>query len=484
MTIAVVVGTVIGSGVFRKPQMVALNVENFGLVALAWTLGGLLALLGALSLTEVATLFPQAGGGYVYLRESYGQLAAFLFGWVDFGINRAASLAALASVFTDSLNTILANPEFQRTTGLNLGAQPLPFWHRQGVTVFVIVALALVNARGVRWGGGLQALVTSIKIGSLLTILALPFLALLPWLSSLPAPRAANLTPVWPGTWNGDLLTGFGIALVSVLWAYHGWVGVGPIAEEVRQPQRNIPLGLLGGVGIIIFLYLGANLAYSLILTRQEMMSLKDTSVVEAFGLRMLGPLGGIAASAALMCSVFGALNGNILVGSRLVYAMGEDGLAPRALGAVHARYRTPAVAIMVLSAWSSILVLAVAALTTYSLPVLHLGEWALDLNVPEGKAPFDILSEYVVFGAVLFETLAVSSIFVIRVRRPDAPRSYRCPGYPIVPALYVAIMAIVALHMCIHHRTESVVAVGYIALGAVVYLLWMRRSHRQVTRS
>jgi APA family basic amino acid/polyamine antiporter len=213
----------------------------------------------------------------------------------------------------------------------------------------------------------------------------------------------------------------------------------------------------LGGVAIIITLYLGANLAYSLVIPRVEMAELKQTTVATEFSLRLLGPIGAAAASSAVMCSVFGALNGNLLVGPRLLYAMGDDGLAPRALGVVHARYRTPALAIAVLAAWSSLQVVTVALLT-------WLG-W-----LEESKSHFDRLTEFAMFGAVIFETLAVVSIFVFRRRWPEAERPYRCPGYPLVPALYVILPAFVLVNMFVHETIEAMAGAGFIALGATVY--------------
>jgi basic amino acid/polyamine antiporter, APA family len=210
-------------------------------------------------------------------------------------------------------------------------------------------------------------------------------------------------------------------------------------------------------VAIIITLYLGVNLAYYLVIPRLEMAELKQTTVATAFSLRLLGPLGAAAASAAVMCSVFGALNGNLLVGPRLLFAMGEDGLAPRALGVVHARYRTPALAIVVLAAWSSLQIVTVAFLT-----------WIGQLD--ESKSHFDRLTEFAMFGAVIFETLAVVSIFVFRRRWPNVERPYRCPGYPLVPALYVIVPAFVLVNMFVYQRVEAVAAVGFIALGAAVY--------------
>jgi amino acid transporter len=479
MGTAVVVGTVIGSGVFKKPQIVAENVPLFGIAGLIWVLGGVLALLGALALSEVAVLYPKAGGNYVFLREAYGRLAGFLWGWVEFWIIRAASLAALATVFSESLHDILRNPAFQRLTGLDLGTEPLGYWQQRWLTVAVIMGLAMVNIRGVRWGGMLQLLITLVKIGSLLGILVLPFLmaALTAPGSNTPRPNPDNLQPLFPPALDQLRLAGLGTAMLGVLWAYHGWMNIAPVAEEVREPQRNIPLSLLGGVCIIIFLYLGANLAYYLIIPQPVMAGLKDTTVAAEFSLRLLGAIGGAVAAGAVMFSVFGALNGNLLVGPRLLYAMGEDGLAPRALAAVHPRYHTPALAIFVLGLWSALLVLAAAALTQYRLPTWDLGNLHVDINVPVGKALFDILTDFAMFGAVIFETSAVATIFVFRRRLPNVERPYRCPGYPIVPAVYVAILAVVVVSTFVNQRMESLVGAGFIAVGAAVYFLIDRRA-------
>src|SRR5437868_3328521 len=384
MGTAVVVGTVISSGVFKKPQVVAENVPYFGVAALAWILMGLLALLGALSLAEVAVLFPRAGGNYVFLREGYGRLAGFLWGWVEFLIIRSASLAALATIFAESLSDMLRNRAFQEMLHLNLGSQPLGFWPQRWLTVAVILGLALVNVLGVRWGGLLQLFVTLIKVGSLVGIAILPFLVsgLAGPGSTAPTPRVENLSPWWP-SWDQVEFAKIGAALVAVLWAYHGWMNFAPVAEEIRNPNRNIPISVICGVLIIIAVYLGANLGYYLIIPQSEMAQIKQTSVATEFSMRLLGLIGAAAASAAVMCSVFGALNGNLLVGPRLLYAMGQDRLAPRSLAEVHPRFRTPALAILVLAVWSVMLALAGVLLTFYRLPVLDLGFRSFDLNLP-----------------------------------------------------------------------------------------------------
>ena len=279
--------------------------------------------------------------------------------------------------------------------------------------------------------------------------------------------------------------SGFGIALVGVLWAYNGWMNIAPIAGEVKDPHRNIPLSLLLAVFILIGLYCGANLAYHLVLPHEAIVAkdankqLSATPVATEFMAVLIGPVGVILASAIVMTSVFGALNGNILVGPRLLYAMGEDRLAPASFHRLHAKYQTPALAILVMSGWSCLLVLCVGALTRYQLPTIPLGSTELDINVPEGKSPFDIMTDFVIFGSVTFETLAVASIFLFRWKIPVTPenRPYRCWGYPVVPALYVLIMCAVLVNMFATpaQRTEAKIGVGFIVSGVVAYLLFVR---------
>jgi basic amino acid/polyamine antiporter, APA family len=462
--IAVVVGTTIGSGVFKKPRIIAEKVEDFGMIALLWILGGLLVALGALAYAELAVLFPRAGGNFVFLREGYGRLAAFMWGCVEFLIIRTASIAALATIFAESLNDIIKDPSLTEKLGLS---DPISMsdWQRRWLTVVVILVLGYVNVRGVRWGGGLQLLITLVKVFSLLAIAVLPFV-LSAYVASAPKPDPANLTPVWPSEWPSK--TGFGklgAAFLGVLWAYHGWMSLAPVAEEVTRPQRNLPLALLSGVGIIILLYLGANLAYALIIPRAEMAALPNSTTVAAeFGRRMLGPLGGMAASAAVMISVFGALNGNLLTGPRVLYALGGDGLAPPVLNRVHPRFHTPAIAIMVEAIWSALLVLIVGYLTDRE-----------DV-FPTGKDGFDILTDFAMFGAVLFETLAVLSIFVFRWRMPDAPRPYRCPGYPIVPILYTVLPLYIVINTVVQPdaQVEAVSALVFTGLSAMFYAVFL----------
>src|SRR5262249_12804568 len=201
------------------------------------------------------------------------------------------------------------------------------------------------------------------------------------------------------------------------------------------------------------------NLAYAQVIPQEQMANVLDKPVATEFSLRLLGSVGTVVMSAVVMCSVFGALNGNLLVGPRLLYAMGEDGLAPHALGRVHPRYHTPAVAILVFAGWAMLLVLGI--------PLVKQAGW-----LPEGKAPFDVLTDFAMFGAVIFETMAVLSIFVFRRRYPQAERPYRCWGYPVTPALYVVLPAFILSNMFVNQRTEALIAVGFIALGTAVYFV------------
>ena len=476
MATAIVVGTVIGSGVFKKARNVAENVPEFGLGLSVWVLGGLLTLLGALALAEVAVLFPRAGGNYVFLREAYGRWAGFLWGWVDFWIIRSASIAALATMFTESFHDVLRQVLYPNKT-----IELLEFWHRQLLTVLVIAGLSVVNIRGTRIGGGVQLFITCLKVASLLFIITLPFVVYAVVAEPSAPPRVEHLSPVWPGDWGGVNWSAYGVALVGVLWAYNGWMNIGPVAEEVKHPNRNIPLGLLLGVLILIGLYCGANVAYYLVMPRAEIAAVpKDTAVATAFSIRLLGPIGGVIASVILMTSVFGALNGNVLVGPRLLFAMGRDRLIPKHFADLHPRYGTPALATAVMTGWSALLVVGVAVWVAFPLPVFNLFGGTLDLNLPAEKSGFDVLTDFVIFGSVTFETLAVGSIFVLRRKVPPTPenRPYRCWGYPVVPALYVLVMSLVLVNMLRsdEQRTEAVSGFAFIGVGVVVYLVAFRR--------
>lgn len=450
--IAIVVGTVIGSGVFRKPSAVAQNVPDVWMVAAVWIMGGLLTLLGTLVLAEIAVLFPLSGGNYIFLREGYGRLTGFLYGWVAFWVVHAASIAALATTFVDALHDVLKIVLAYENDWLSQIERII-------LTICVIVILAAVNIRGVRWGGGLQLVITLVKVWSLLAILVVPFLFLdrirVPdniGASLFDQPRSTELS-----------ITGVGAAMLGVLWAYHGWMSLAPMAGEVTRPQRNLPIAFITGMAIIIFVYLGANLAYSLTLSMREMAGLSDNQIAAAeFALRLLGPTGKTLILTAIMFSTFGALNGNLLAGPRLVFAMAEDGLAPRWFAAIHSRFQTPAAAITLLAGWS--IALTVAGVLAKAYFMTHL----------EKRSLFDMMTDFAMFGAVIFETLAITTIFLFRQRMPDAARPYRCPWYPLIPVLYLPLPAFMLSTMFVNQPLEAAAGAVFIGVGVVVYFVWL----------
>jgi APA family basic amino acid/polyamine antiporter len=461
---AIVVGTVIGSGIFKKPQVIAANVPFFGPTMVIWSLGGILAFMGAVALAEVAVLWPRAGGNYIYLREAFGPGCGFLWGWVEFGIIKAATIAALGALFADTVRNLMG------VFGLTSAAWLANAFVQPMLTVMIIVALAAINILGVKQGGSFQVAVTAMKFGTIALLAFLPLAAcLLPFILNRDSVSLSHWQPLWPSTaiwsWRGA-----GIAFVGVLWTYHGWMNVAPVAEEVRTPAREIPLALFAGIGLVTVLYLSINLAYRSTMSAEQMAHLGNFNAAAEMCRRILGKAGVILASIVVLVSVLGGLNGNLLAGSRVLFALGRDRLAPAGLARVHPRFRTPHFSILVLACWSSGLVLGTGWLIDHPLPVFQAGRWTIDLNPPRGKALFDVMSDYSMFGAAIFETLAVATIFVFRRRSPDVPRTYRCWGYPAIPGLYVAIMLAVVLGMVMWQRAEAMVGLLFIGGGAAVY--------------
>ncbi|NLF72642.1 MAG: amino acid permease [Candidatus Anammoximicrobium sp.] len=461
---AVVVGNTIGSGIFLKPGNIAGDCGQFGLILTVWVAGGLLCLLGALCVAELATMLPQAGGLYVYLREAYGKPVAFLFGWCEMLFSRPASTGALAVAFIGSLTLALQ-------WDVSLGTQVL-------LAVGLLAVLAWVNCLGVVWGGRVQFATTLVKVAFL------GLVALLPWLLLPVSDRglawsnyATTVTP---------RLSSFSMqisaVLLAVLWAYDGWHGLAPLAEEVRKPQRNIPLALFAGVGILVLLYVGANVAYHGVLSMPEMKAAGNHAAEEMLR-RLLGHVGMASMSVVIMCSTFGALNSNLLYAPRVTFAMGRDGVFFRELGRVHAAYRTPVVAIVVHAAMAAGLVAAVSW-GRHLVRDLAVGEATGEFTRRivaslQGGTTFDVLTNCVVFSASIFYLLSVLAVVVLRVRRPEARRRYRTWGYPVTPLLFVAVYLWFLTQIYASHPLESRAGLLCIALGVPVYWLYARLSRR-----
>ncbi len=429
--LAIVVGTVIGSGIFRVPQAMILNVGTVPLVFLVWIVGGLLSLAGALTYAELAAAMPGAGGEYVYLTEAYGPVWGFLYSWTQMWVAKSGSIATLATAFFEYTAHFV--PQFEQVW-FTVG--PFSVKYGQMFALVLILLLGGVNYLGVRIGGDVQVAVTAVKIALIAFVILAGLFYAHPTSARVPLPQ----TP--------PVFAGFIAALVGALWAYDGWNNVGMVASEVKNPQRNLPLALIGGTLGVIAVYMLANWAYFRVLSPGEVGAHK--LVAAEMMQRVGGSAGASAVSIAAMISIFAALNGSILTGARVPYAAARDGLFFRSAARVHPAFHTPGVSILMLSAWSSVLVLS-------------------------GK--YEELFDFVVFGSWILYAMATASVFVLRRKRPDLPRPYRTFGYPAVPLLFLAGATILEISTLWAKPRESVAGIILILLGLPFYFYWRART-------
>jgi basic amino acid/polyamine antiporter, APA family len=435
---SIVVGTVIGSGIFLVPKTMILNVGSTPMVFAVWILGGLLTLFGALTYSELASSMPEAGGEYVYLREAYGQFWAFVYGWTQMWVAKSGSIATLATAFFYYLANFrpeLEHPLWTLNLPIGPGGGPLEIRSGQLLAMAVIAFLAIVNYFGVKIGGGVQVAVTVVKVLAILAVVAIG----LAWRSTSPETSQ-------PITAVGGF-AGFIGALVAALWAYDGWNNVSMVSSEIKRPQRNLPLALVAGTLAVVLIYLLANTAYFHVLTASEVAT--SDRVAAAMMRRAAGANGGDLVSIAAMISIFAALNGSILSGSRVPYAMARDGLFFKPVARVHPQHHTPAVSILALSAWSAILVLS-------------------------GR--YDDLYRLVIFPSWILYGMATAAVLVLRRKRPNLERPYRTVGYPLVPILFITAAAILVVSTLATFPRESILGLGLIIIGIPFYWHWKRR--------
>lgn len=438
---AIVVGTVIGSGIFLVPKSMILDVGTPAMVFGVWVFGGMLSLFGALSYAELSAALPEAGGEYVYLREAYGPFWGFIYGWTQMWVAKSGSIATLATGFFLYLSDF--RPELARVWAvvpLPIGeaGKPLEITYGQLLAMVVILFLAVVNYFGVKVGGDLQVVVTVVKVGLIAAIIVIGLTS-----------RHGNIAHFGQAvTAHSGGVAGFFAALVAALWAYDGWNNVSMVSSEIRNPQRNLPLALILGTLTVIAIYLLANVAYFYVLSPAEV-GANDRVAAEMMA-RIFKTWGSRAVSVAAMISIFAALNGSILSGSRVPFAIARDGLFFRSVAYIHPKHRTPSVSILALSGWGAVLVLS-------------------------GK--YDQLFTYVIFASVILYGMATASVIVLRFKRPDLERPYRTLGYPFVPILFVAAIASLVVSTLIKSPRESLMGLGIIALGIPFYLFWSKRA-------
>ncbi|HEX3156978.1 MAG TPA: amino acid permease [Gemmatimonadaceae bacterium] len=421
---AAAVGLTIGSGIFRVPSIIAAETGSVGASSLVWLLGGLISLCGALTLAELAAMFPRAGGLYVYLREAYGPLAAFLFGWSWFFIRSAAS-AGTALIFVAYLRTFV----------------PLDDAAGRAVAVALIVLVGAANYRSVRLGALVQNVSTVGKVGAIL-LAAVAIFAL----GEVQGGSLAQPLVFAPSSWGG-----FGVALIAVLFAYDGWIAATLVAGEVRDPGRALPRALVGGTALIVATYLIINAADFFALPLAD---LAASSAVAADAMtRVAGPGGAAVVAALVMLSTFGGLNAGLMTGPRVFYAMAEDRLFFRGVAAVHPRYRTPHVATVLLVLLTS-----------------------LNASV----RTFEQLAEAFVLLLYPFLALTVAGVFVLRRRRPDLARPYRTTGYPVVPLIFLVGTVAMMANALLERPSATLLSAAIVAAGVPVYLIWRRRERQR----
>jgi amino acid transporter len=423
--VAVLIGSTIGSGIFRTPAGIAAKLPGPLPLMSVWVAGGLFALCGALTLAELSGEFPATGGMYVFIREGWGRLPAFLFGWSELVLIRAASLGAISTTFSEYLLRVL---------GFDPSTKPYSDWVHY-VAAVAIVLTATFNYIGVRWSSLVLNLTTLAKYGGLLFIIAVALFLGLPR-------TGGHFTPAAPaGSFH---VAAFGLALVSVLWAFDGWADLSFVAGEVKDPRRVLPRAIILGTCAVIAIYLLANLGYLAVMSVEEISHSK--LVAADVAQRLIGPAGVVFVASTVMLSTFGTLNATLLTAPRVFFAMADDGLFFRRVASVHPRFGTPSIAILLAAALGVVFVLL---------------------------RTFEQLADTFVTAIVPFYALAVAAIFVVR-KRPNYDPPFRTPLYPIVPGLFIVATCFLLGNALIDpsSRWGTLAVLGIILLGIPVYHL------------
>ena len=435
--VAVLVGSTIGSGIFRTPASVAQRIDDVPLFLLAWVLGAIVVLCGALTYSELAAAFPRSGGVYVFVRESFGPLPAFLFAWAELWIIRPGAFGAIgitASAYT--LRTLGADPA---AVAAVIG--PIEIRAEQLLGAGLILLVGTVNYFGIHRGAILQNLSTVFKVGALALLVLVGFALGTPSETiegGILAQRASvGLSP-------------FLLAMVAILWAYDGWADLAFVGGEVKQPQRTLPRALLIGTSIVVVLYLSANLVYLYLLPIQQM---KAAELVAADVARLsIGSVGVVIVSAAIAVSTFGTLNGSMMTAPRIFFAAAEDGLFPTAIARVDPRTHAPTGAIVLMTVMGMVFILV---------------------------RTFTALADQFIIGIWPFYALAVAGVFVLRRTRPRLERPYKTLGYPFVPLVFLAGALLLLGNYLVSETAAFAVDIGIILTGVPAYLIWRRRRRR-----
>jgi basic amino acid/polyamine antiporter, APA family len=448
----VVIGSVIGSGIFLTPSNVAAAVGNPGVMMAVWILTGVLTLAGALTNAEVAGLFHEAGGQYVFFRDTFSRSLAFLYGWTTFIVFQTGTIAAIAVAFARYTGYFIDLPHLSP----DLEAWKLPLLGNIhplrdfGVTVTAMAAIVLmgaVNAVGVRFGSAVLNWMTGIKIAAVCGIAVLAFAS--------GRGSASHFLPLWGRPESGAFAGAIGTAMIATLWSYDGWNVLTYLGGEVKEPQKTIPRALFIGTAAVIAVYVAVNAAYLYIL---PVRSIAASPLVAADVMNVVFPgLGGSITAAIVMLSTIGAVNANSMATARVFYAMARDGLFFRSLGEVHPKTAAPAKSLAVQTVWACLLTLT---------------------------GTFDQLFTYVIFAGWIFYLLGAVAVFVLRRKQPDAPRPYRVPGFPVVPALFILAAAWFVANTVVQKPADSAVGLVLVLSGIPFYLYWEAKNRSRSGKS
>ena len=415
---ALLVGGVIGSGIFVVPSLIAQRVPEPGLVLFIWVFSGLLVLCGALALAELGTMLPQSGGLYVYMREAYGPFWAFLYGWTIMLVVIPGSLAALSSAFLLYLRQFV----------------PMTLCAEKTLGIAVLFGIGLVNVRSVRHGAGVQNLFTVLKVAGLAALVGVAIVT--------GRGDTAHFLPLAPAQLTTGVLGAIGVAMISTLFAYDGWHFVGFVAGEMQAPQRTVPRSIALGIATVILVYVAANVAYIFVLG-QARIAASGRVAADAMS-AMVGPAGGTLITLAILCSIVGAISANVLAGPRVFFAMAKDGQLFPALAEVHPRFQTPANAVWALACWSGLLTLT---------------------------GGYEHLITMSQFANWIFFTMVVLSVMVLRRTHPEWPRPYRATGYPSTVIVFALVSSVFVVNTLVEAPRSALMGLGLVVLGVPFYL-------------
>ena len=445
-SVLLLVSGIIGSSIFLTAKDIAGPLPHPFWFFLVWVLGGAISLCACAAFAELGSMFPDSGGQYVYLREAYGDLVAFLYGWMLFAVANGGTIAALSVASAAYMGNIIPAISQQHVIFTAVG---IAFTRTHAVALMLIAILTVVNVFGLRWGALLNNVSTWTKFTAMAGFVVLGF--------AIGKGHWSNFTAHAPGGLSmglspGQLISALGVGLIAVFWAYDGWVYITWVAGEVKDPRRNVPLAMVFGVLAVGAIYFAMNMTYVYALPLSEVA--KHETIAHAAAATLFSPDAAIWLSAMIAISCFSAAAAGTLCGSRVYLAMAQDGVFFKRMAVIHPKWRTPAFSLIGQGIWAAVLTMS-------------------------GR--YDQLYTYVIFGMVLSYTLTVIGLFILRWKRPDVPRPYRCTGYPWLPGFYVLVGVAWTLNTIVTRPTQAFWGATIVLIGVPGYLYWKRKSRRMV---